>query len=146
MPAPHTTLSLRRRSCPATMHVSHSAKQAARTCSSEGTIKKNVRICLRREKHFFVLVFSLPNWKSDKLKNQKSNSWRRYPLRRNKSTKSEYMLLIQTLDWYYLMAENQLSRCGKVLFLNVSSFLSWRNLGSSSFHLVIHPFLGLRTD
>jgi hypothetical protein len=59
------------------------------------------------------------------------------------------MFSISLYLWYCLMAENQPRIKRTVLFVNVSSSLSCRNLGSSGpklHHLVIHPFLGRRTD
>jgi hypothetical protein len=59
------------------------------------------------------------------------------------------MFSISLYLWHYLMAENQPRIKRTVLFVNVSSSLSCRNLGSSGpklHRLVIHPFLGLPTD
>jgi hypothetical protein len=76
-------------------------------------------------------------------------SGRRSLLRHEKIRNRNVMFSISLYLWYSHMPENQQSRKTKVLFPNVSSSLSSRNLGSSGqklHRLVIHPFLGLRTD
>jgi hypothetical protein len=69
--------------------------------------------------------------------------------RKNKGIGMNGMFSISLYLWNYLMAENQPLLKRTVLFVNVSSSLSYRNLGSSGpmlRRLVIHSFLGLRTD
>jgi hypothetical protein len=59
------------------------------------------------------------------------------------------MFFISLYRWYCLMAENQPRIKRTVLFVNASPSLSCRKLGRSGpklHRLVIHPFLGLRTD
>jgi hypothetical protein len=78
-----------------------------------------------------------------------ASSGRRSLLRHEKIRNWNVMFSISLYLWYCLMAENQPRIKRTVLFVNVSSSLSYRNLVSSGpklHRLVIHPFLGLRTD